>query len=236
MPKIRDDISNLVKYQEEFSDETIKRYEGMNTLLISNQRSKDYNADPKTEEEVERNANIIVRNMEDQKRWFYLLKPKYALLRFRPLLSNEAKLIKRSSFNYLTGVHLLLPYSKPKINSTMLFVRHDANQVEAIYFDSDMISRLKYHNVCVRNGTVYLNPFTRVFEALMNIEEIRAIEHLSFDLGSEHYVMNCGWDCRYAYFVFALYLKEIRKATLSRGLINEFILTHFSRLENRIDG
>jgi hypothetical protein len=199
-------------------------------LLISNFRNRNYAADPSTEEMVLSNANIILSDMELQKRIFHQIKPEFALLLFRPLISAEVKLTKNNSFSYLTGMHLLLPYAKHKINTTMLMICKDAT--EAIYFHDDITRRLKYHNINTRNNNVYPNPYTHLFNSLISLEEVKAY-NLKLDLGDEHYVMNCGWDCRYAYFVFHIYLTEIRgMMNVKKEILDGIILRYFSLLEN----
>jgi hypothetical protein len=243
MPKVIE-TPNLKKYQKVFD---VEDYMEIRTtmssedvlLLISGMRNKTYNARPNTEEEVLRGANLIISDMEEQKKWFYLMKPAFALLRFRPLRSKESKLVNRSSFKYLTGIHLLSPYSKPMTNTTMLMVKYDSTseESEANYFDNDIVKKLKYHNIVTRNSNVYLHPFTRVFEALLNQQELDDLceaEDIKFDAGVENHIMNCAWDCSYAYFVFSLYLKTMRGETLDKRLVDLFIVDNFSRLVNKV--
>ena len=230
MPKIVEK-DNLIKYQENFEVKRMSKSITGTILMISDIRNKNYDANPRTDEEIVNGATMIIEDMEMQKKWFHEIKPAFALLRFRPLLHNEAKLINQSSFSYLTGIHYLLPYSKSKTNSTMLMVQRDAT--EALYFHNDVLNRIKYHNISIRNNCIYLNPYSRIFEALVNLDEVRKLD-IKVDLGYEHYIMNYGWDCRYAYFVFYIYLKEIRGMTkVPKEILDRFIVSHFSQLENK---
>lgn len=220
---------NIVKHQEKFTGFPYDIEVDEKVILISSSRNIEYNSNPKTDEERRTNAKIIIEDMEEQKKWYYQIKPSFALLRFRGLKRKEALLAGRSSFSYMTGIHLLSPYSKGKTNTTMLMVKYSENQSESIYFDNDIMNRLKYHNITVRNGNIYLNPFTRLFQELISIDDVRAT-NIRFDLDKEHYVMNYGWDCRYVYFVFSLYLKFRRNIEPIKVHIDELILTHFSKL------
>jgi len=231
MPKLIEK-DNLVKFNEAFTDDKLANYRTNEQalLMISNFRNKSYAADPSTEEMVLSNANIILSDMEKQKHLFHLIKPEFALLLFRPLLAPELKLTNSNSFSYPTGIHFLLPYAKHRINSTMLMLCRDAS--DGTYFHKDIINRLAYHNNNTRNNHTYLNPYTHLNNALISLEEVKA-SGLQLDFGSKYYTMNCGWDCRYAYFVFILYLKEIRGiAKPEKSMLDNLILRYFSLLEN----
>jgi len=242
--------NNLFTYNEAFTDSTVLKFRpAENTrrnqiplLFISDMRNKEY-VEPKTTTQLLLNAKIIVGDMQAQKRWFQALKPSYALLRFRPLLKAEASCLaaeecaEQASFLYPTGLHLLLPYSKHKSNSTMLLTRPDLP--EELYFHHDVLAKIKHHNIHVRNSHVFMNPFTRSFEALLPIRQAKKLfasgENKRTDLSARDFVMNASWDNRAVFFVFCLYVKHRTPELGVESLyerVSELILTSFMRLEN----
>jgi hypothetical protein len=235
------ETSNVRIHQEYFTDETVdlvlsvKNLE-TEVLFISDMRNKDYLADPKTNKQLTDNAQMILSDMETQNRWFQKIKPAFGLLRFRPLLQQEAKILEHKGvFEYPTGVHLSLPFAKPKNNSSFLMTN---TQSIGTYYTNDVLNGIKYHNIVIRNSNVYLNPFTRNFDSLINsnhIEEWLSLDpSRKLDKGVSHYVMNSGWDSRATLFVFCIYLKTIRKVFPTHAIVTDFILTNFSRLENSV--
>lgn len=223
---------NLIKHQQTFTDDFCYLYEenpDTPLLLISDIRNKNYSADPKTKQQVQANADMILNDMDCQQRWVKKLKPRMSLLRFRPLLKTELEERPRARFEYLTGVHLKLPYSKEKTNSMMLMVGE--HLTTGTYYDNDIVDHLKYHNIVIRNTRKYINPFTYVFNDLLSIEEISQWVGV-MERGKEHYVMNTSWDARITFFVFSLWLKEKLSTKVGKHVINDFILTAFTRLEN----
>lgn len=236
MPKITETV-NLVKREELFTDDHCSLFEKEEGALfmISDIRKKTYKAisDNMTMKEVVENAQIIVDDMESQRRWLKLMKPYFALMRFRPLMKKEAKALGQTSFVYPTGLHLLMPYSKVKTNSTMLMTH--CGLPERTYYHKDFIDRLKWHNIVVRNSHVFMNPFTHTFQALLPLDVV-LVSNIDFPTGfpTSHYVMNCAWDYRMVFFVFTLYLKRRHSQTSKMELyqmLTRFILEKFARME-----
>ncbi len=233
MPKIAN-TDNLAVFQEAFTNAHAEKYSTMTTLMISDIRNSAYRAVSvaMTNDDIKANAMMIVDDMESQRRWMTLMKPRYAFVRFRPLMKVESAALGLTSAEYPTGCHVLMPYAKVMTNSVMLITTPDSPV--ATYYHKDVISRLIWHNTVVRNSVVYKNPFTHSFDALLPIGEIVS-SGVRADKGHAHYVMNAGWDMRTTFFVFGMFFRR-KFPTISdselRIKIVDFILTTFTRFEN----
>ncbi len=251
MPKVVK-TSNVETFEETFTNAHCERYRNMRTLMISDIRNLAYRpvSAGMTIDEIKLNADMIVADMESQYRWLKLMKPIFALLRFRPLIKHESRAYETksnnegggqcsftaNSFTYPTGVHILMPFAKVTTNSVMLMTTPDSPT--ALYYHKDIVTRIIRHNIVVRNSIIYMNPFSRSFNALLPISEVRRLTtelSLTADKGLAHYVMNSGWDMRATFFVFALYFKR-QKPTITepelKETISTFLLQTFTTFEN----
>ena len=162
-------LHNLTCFKREFNDAIAREYEKMkdenNIYLISDIRNTTY----QKKASAETSSRIIDSDTYNQLSWCNILKPKYALLKYRAKLPFECvtfheKLTDASDsdekrklyYKYPKGIFLKIPYQK-KNQKGMYFFTNDYSQTEK-YYHHDMISAVDLHNGYTRRSVIYENP------------------------------------------------------------------------------
>ncbi len=146
------DLGNKVTvFNEYFTEETVKRYEGKTTMLISDIRSLSASNVIKrtntgaSREEVEALDKLVDDDNKLNKAIYLLLKPICASIKFRmPFYVNEFSM---RTFNFMKGVIVFQAWAKLQSAETRLIV------TENVFVDYDCLKyerQLAYHNTVVR--------------------------------------------------------------------------------------
>ena len=138
-------------YQQLFTDDTAKEWAGKdNIIFISDIRSSDYTQC----KNIDENEIQIMKDMEDQMRWYKIIRPYQAMLKCRfPYQEGNSP----SKMNYLYGFILKQPYAPNTSTETRLVPIPDR---EIIYDCLKYESQLYYYNTVVREKNRYLNPIS----------------------------------------------------------------------------
>lgn len=204
--KIYDFFSNdkARKYLAEFSDRDI--------YLISDIRDKSYQNNISAEE----SSQIIDRDTYSQLEWCKILKPKFALLKYRPKLPSECLTVhpnlgdskdmndesKKLYYSYPRGKFLRIPFQK-KAQKAMYFITNNYEQTER-YYHHDMISAINYHHGYTRRCLVYDNPTSENYllnKAIFTVDDVRNLAsekniRLPRPESAFDYCLGCSWDER----------------------------------------
>lgn len=185
-------------YQKYFTDEDAEywsKYEDI--IFISDIRTADYSI--MTKDENEKSINI---DMERQKKWYQIMKPITAHMKFRlPYSYGEQK----EYLEYLDGYLFKQPWTPQTSTETRIvpyginkYKRWDCNKYE---------SQLFYHNKVIREDYRYLNPISKDNTNIIEPELLN------------------DYDSSYETFIIISYLKknniEIKKDNIK--YINEYI-------------
>lgn len=130
--------SDKVKiYKRYFLNNDSKKYKNDNILLISDIRDLDIG---KNKDDSNKMDKIVMDDMELQKQWCKLIKPKIAFLKFRIPYD-------KSKFEYLTGTLFIQPYTT--ISAELRLMTNDYDTFKS--YDSDEIdTKMAYFHVNVR--------------------------------------------------------------------------------------
>lgn len=244
-------IENITIVREKFTEKTAEVYFRKNTeeicddsskikykniYLISDIRNRDYNKKKNSDFCID-NSRILDEDTESQLRWCQVLKPKCALLKYRPKLASEcltfSKLLtvddekeesKKLYFMYPEGVFLKLPLQK-KDQKAMYFI---CNEYEPTckYYHHDMISMIEYHHGYTRRSIIYDSPFKNSFgmhDACLSLDDVKKflsdyVNEKKINISPEEYCFGCGWDHRTAIHIIITYLAyKGNKKILSSG-------------------
>ena len=146
--KIR--ASERVKlYNQYFTDEDAKFWENKNVYFISDIRTADYTK----AKDLDENEEQIMKDMMDQMRWYNIINPIKAHLKFRlPYTGGN----RPTHIKYLDGV-LFKQVFAPETSTETRLVPHSPGLTK----DWDCLkyqSQMFYHNAIVRESKNYLNP------------------------------------------------------------------------------
>jgi hypothetical protein len=138
-------------YQEYFTDDIAEKWKNRdNVIFISDIRSVDY----KQCKDFDENETRIMKDMEDQMKWYKIIRPYQALMKMRlPYQEGNSP----SKMNYLFGHILKQPYAPSSSTETRLIPIPDK---EIVYDCLDYESQCFYHNTVIREKYRYLNPDT----------------------------------------------------------------------------
>lgn len=183
-------LKNIEKNNETFDENKAlffkAKNQGKNIYLISDIRKESYGKqnDPK------KNSDILNNDMYSQIRWCQIIKPKYALLKFRPKLPIECLTYKNELvdgndtsensknlyFKYPEGIFLKLPFQKKtQYGSYFICNKYD---LEKRYYHHDLISMMDYHHNHERKNVVFDNPFSEFYGMNVGIFSIEIIKKL----------------------------------------------------------
>lgn len=142
----------IVLHNEYFTNITADQWKDRNDIFfISDIRSVSY-LETKTEEE---NEDGIIKDMEAQSRWFKIIKPVHALLKFRLAYPINPKYY---TFKYLNGHVLIQCYPPQTSTETRLVPTSD----EEIVWDCRKYERQMFFiNSVMREKYQYINPYTQ---------------------------------------------------------------------------
>lgn len=214
--------------------------ENQDILLISDIRNKKY--DIKQAPEI--NSKILDDDTYMQISWCEILKPRYALLKYRPKLEEECLTVpenltdssdsdeaRKLYYKYPKGYFLALPMQK-KTQKAMYFMCNKYD-LEIKYCHRDMISMINYHHNYRRRAIFYDNPFENDYgmnKASLGINEVEEIaKKLGYeedDFQYEEFCFGSNWDFRAAIFIIITYIsykKKINIANIDRGISNNFV-------------
>lgn len=139
----------VILYNQYFTDEDAKLWSDIPCYFISDIRTADYTK----AKDLDDNEEQIQKDMEDQMRWYNIIKPVKAHLKFRlPYTGGNRPLFVK----YLDGVLFKQAFA-PETSTETRLVPHGPN----IMKDWDCLkyqSQMFYHNVVIRETVRYLNP------------------------------------------------------------------------------
>ncbi|AHH02010.1 polyA polymerase reg subunit [Pithovirus sibericum] len=140
--------SSLIFHNEDFSDEVAsswKRVRSSNTSVYFISNLLTFTSEESSREEVN------ISDLRDQERWFSLMNPNSAFLRFRLPYPDVSKV---SEFEYLDGFVFKQPWSLPDSAETRLV---PFGTQRKIWSTSDYDERMVFHNVEIRQKYRYFN-------------------------------------------------------------------------------
>lgn len=218
------------------TDEYLEKVKYKNIYLISDIRNRDYNKKKNSDFCID-NSRILDEDTESQLRWCQILKPKSALLKYRPKLASEcltfSELLtineekeesKKLYFMYPEGVFIKLPLQK-KDQKAMYFICNEY-EPKCKYYHHDMISMIEYHHGYTRRAVIYDSPFKSSFgmhDACLSFDYVNKfldiyVNEKKVNISPEEYCFGCGWDHRAAVHVILTYLSyKGNKKILSSG-------------------
>lgn len=128
------DCSDFEIHRELFTDEEAEKYKDQDVLLISDIRTRRKYASDKDKEDE------IVKNMQQQKKWIDIIKPKMASLKLRLPFTP-------GSTEYFDGVVYTQPFAPVFSAETRLFT--DGSKMRS-YDHTDHEQRAFHHNIVTR--------------------------------------------------------------------------------------
>ncbi|EKX32206.1 hypothetical protein GUITHDRAFT_47020, partial [Guillardia theta CCMP2712] len=136
--KLRDFYSSSVTLiQDRFTDAFAAQFAGRNDVLfISDIRTADHNRDNKEE-----NERKIAQDMQNQKRWFRIMNPVAALLKFRLPWDNRMTTYPMGKIQYPV-------WGRVSTTETQLIVLQNAP--DTVYDNKRYESKMFYHNTIAR--------------------------------------------------------------------------------------
>lgn len=147
----------VIIHEQYFDDEEAKKYAGRNDIfLISDIRTTNYASEQKISKEQERiNEGIIEDDMAAQERWYNIIKPVKAHLKFRLPYGYDFNKSKSLTKTYLDGLVYLQPWTGPASSEGRLVPNGDKRDWDYLAYESMMA----YYNTETRLRPFY-NPFT----------------------------------------------------------------------------
>jgi hypothetical protein len=151
---------NTIFYKELFTDEWAYRFRTVSDqcIFVSDIRNTKYNR----EEDVETMNNIVIEDMELQRKWVEIIRPRVFMLKFRLpfpaeiLSEGTSKKYQERTVQYLDGKILKQPYIGPASSETRLI------GTEIKYRDYSIVKyqdQMFYHNKNIRLGH-FSNPIS----------------------------------------------------------------------------
>lgn len=238
-------IKNIDVVRQKFTEKTAELYfqkrqeaisgEYKNIYLISDIRNRDYNKKKNSDFCID-NSRILDDDTETQLRWCQILKPKSALLKYRPKLASECLTFskeltindekeesKKLYFMYPEGVFLKLPLQK-KDQKAMYFICNEYEPKHK-YYHHDMISMIEYHHGYTRRAVIYDSPFKNSYgmhDACLSLDDVKKfldtyVNENKINISPEEYCFGCGWDHRTAVHVILSYLAYKGNKKVSSG-------------------
>lgn len=228
-------LKNIFIYNEFFNDKiALERYVDGNKnkeiYIISDIRDINYQKLGNTDVA---NSRILDNDTYSQIRWCQIIKPKYALLKYRPKLPNEIVTFhqeltdkdesddsRKLYFKYPEGKFLRIPYQKKEQRAVYFFT--NKYELTEKYFHHDMISAIKLHHGYVRRSIIYDNPFEEDFlmnKAIFGVDDVMrvATEHDIKNFNEEksfEYCLGCDWDSRACVFIVMVLVKYLKNISL----------------------
>jgi hypothetical protein len=225
------ETENLKKFLVDLrSEEIIEKYKSMeNCYLISNIRNSLYGTSGAN------NSAIIDGDMNLQLEWCRKIKPKFAMLRYRPKRKDEIdKSDKHPHFyEYPEGYFLKIPFLK-KDRTLGAFLITNAYESRKRYYHEYMISLFQHHNLNVRKVNFYDNPYKNDLQVGFFGED--KVTEISRKLDIEvliplNYACGVDWDHRAMFHVFSMYCKYMG---IPQEEVPEKILTPYITMRQEI--
>lgn len=142
--------SSVNIFKQFFTDDTARQYEGQKVIFMSDIRGECYTESNKTNPDVEEKVQM---DMEAQKRWVKIMKPRVAWLKFR---LPYTKGITR----YLKGHLYIQPWTSPSSTENRLVV---TDRIQEADYDNQWNSEADYDNLWHSNAMYYHNQIQRYF-------------------------------------------------------------------------
>jgi hypothetical protein len=210
---------------EEFSNTRDRRL-----LYISNLRNDEYgvhNTNP------ERNSDIVDEDMWNQLKWARIMKPFYALIRYRPKLETErphesesktnvSKYLtdpndpiskRRLYYKYVPGYFIRPPMVKRTRKDMILMTCNDQTNgytTTETYYHDDIISMCKNQDEHVRKVVLYTNPMNGTYSAICGLDVVKEFIREKYgpecSLDPMRFVCGTGWDHRAMFFIMSMYI------------------------------
>ncbi len=177
-------------YQKFFTDETAEEWKkNENVFMISDIRS----ADPMTVGSV-KFEQVVQKDMEQQQRWYMIMKPAEAMFKFR--LPYPTETLK--TFEYLSGYVFKQPWAPQTSTETRLIpIKNKEGQVQKKKWDIIKYEEQMFHlNTVIREETIFQPLFVNgnfgkelVNDFDSNFEILSWIQYLKVSGGK----MNVNW-------------------------------------------
>lgn len=223
-----DILPNISKFNDFFSDDKAKKYlsENKDIYVISDIRNKQY----QNGISAEKSSKIIDDDTYSQLSWCKILKPKFALLKYRPKLPGECLTFHRNLcdpkdsddeskklyYMYPKGKFLRIPHQK-KTQKAMYFITNIYEQTER-YYHHDMISAIDYHHGFIRRCLIYNNPSKENYllnTAIFTVDDVQKLAkekniNLQTLESAFDYCLGCGWDERASVHIVMCIVKYLQ--------------------------
>lgn len=158
---------NIHIYQEYFTDEIAQKWSNRNDVFfISDIRTADYEKINNSEE----NEKQIMEDMFRQQKWYEIINPFKALLKFRLPYSDHNMPMK---IKYLSGLLLKQSWAPQTSTETRLIPDGKYTEWDSIKYEEQMF----YFNSIIRETFRYDNPFKTIFP--LNDELINDYDSMS---------------------------------------------------------
>lgn len=159
------ETSKCIIRQKYFTDEECAQFSGKNILFISDIRREAFE------------EQLIVEDMEMQKRWMYSMNPIMSMFKFRmPFSTGEickesVSLGKECKLEYLSGDLLLQPWAPQFSTEMRLIVPRTSKIIE--YDLSEVDDKMYYFNYHVRNTLIHFKDRKYTWDYMQECAIIR---------------------------------------------------------------
>ena len=143
-------------YRQYFTDDDAKLWAGRSDIyFISDIRTADYTK----AKDLDENERIIMKDMENQKRWYNIIKPVHGHLKFRlPYTGGN----RPDKVTYLKGYVFKQVVTPQTSTETRLVPTGGEKEWDVKKYQNQMF----HHNVVIRESYSYINPFTNTDEPI----------------------------------------------------------------------
>lgn len=144
-------------YNQYFTDSDAVKWSTIPNYFISDIRTADYTK----AKDLDENEEQIIKDMIDQMRWYNIIKPIKAYLKFRlPYTGGNRPL----SIKYLDGL-LFKQVFAPETSTETRLVPHGPN-ITKVWDCLKYQSQMFHHNAIIRESVKYLNPLNNLEEPI----------------------------------------------------------------------